>query len=226
MKKKSILDLWREKVYWICPLLELSENLDVVALNNRYKKLKTIFNKYNPVLAHGKMLKVERESSINDFLSNKSKILVASTVIEVGIDIPDATIIIIENAERFGLAQLHQLRGRVGRSALQSYCILMYNKNINDLGKFRLETLRNSNDGFYVAEKDLELRGPGEVLGTRQSGEEKFRLSSLKDIKLLYQAKNTADKIVSNNISVKEKNLNILLSIFNKDEYIKLINKV
>ena len=102
----------------------------------------------------------------------------------------------------------------------------MYNKNINDLGKFRLETLRNSNDGFYVAEKDLELRGPGEVLGTRQSGEEKFRLSSLKDIKLLYQAKTTADKIVSNKISMKEKNLNILLSIFNKDEYIKLMNKV
>ncbi len=215
-----------EKVYWICPLLELSEKLDVVALNNRYKKLKTIFNKYNPVLAHGKMLKAERESSINDFLSNKSKILVASTVIEVGIDIPDATIIIIENAERFGLAQLHQLRGRVGRSALQSYCILMYNKNINDLGKFRLETLRNSTDGFYVAEKDLELRGPGEVLGKRQSGEENFRLSSLKDIKLLYKAKITADKIVSNKLSIKEENLNILLSIFNADEYIKLISKV
>ena len=102
----------------------------------------------------------------------------------------------------------------------------MYNKNINDLGKFRLETLRNSNDGFYVAEKDLELRGPGEILGTRQSGEENFRLSSLKDIKLLDKAKNTADKIVLNKLSIKEKNLNILLSIFNKDEYIKLINKV
>ena len=215
-----------EKVYWICPLLELSERLDVVALKNRYKTLKAIFNKYNPVLAHGKMLKTERENSINDFLTNKSKILVASTVIEVGIDIPDATIIIIENAERFGLAQLHQLRGRVGRSALQSYCILMYNKDINDLGKFRLETLKNNNDGFYVAEKDLELRGPGEVLGTRQSGEEKFKLSSLRDIKLLYKAKKTADEIVSNKLSNKEKNLNILLSIFNKDEYIKLINKV
>ena len=211
-----------EKVYWICPLLEMSEKLDMTALQKRYEILSKIFESYNPVLAHGKMSKEDREESINNFFSSKSKMLVASTVIEVGIDIPDATIIIIENSERFGLAQLHQLRGRVGRGSKQSYCILMYNKNISEIGKSRLETLRNSNDGFYIAEQDLKLRGPGEIFGTKQSGEETFRLFSLKDTELLITAKSIAQEIVSNEeLSFKHE---VLMNIFNKDDYIQNLN--
>ena len=211
-----------EKIYWVCPLLEETEKLDLVSLNNRFKILTKSFSKFNPTLAHGKMDNYEREKSIERFFNNESRILIASTVIEVGIDIPDTTIIIIENAERFGLAQLHQLRGRVGRSSLQSYCILMYGKNISEVGKLRLKTMRDTDDGFFIAEKDLELRGPGEVFGTRQSGENELKLLPFIDKEKLILAKDFAIDIVSTN------NLNfeyeVLVSLFNKDEYIKLMS--
>ncbi len=211
-----------EKVYWVCPVLEETEKIDLVSLNNRFKILTKSFSKFNPSLAHGKMDNDEREKSIERFFNNESKILIASTVIEVGIDIPDATIIIIENAERFGLAQLHQLRGRVGRSSLQSYCILMYGKNISDVGKLRLKTMRDTDDGFFIAEKDLELRGPGEVFGTRQSGEIEFKLLPFIDREKLILAKDLAINVVStNNLNFEHE---VLLSLFNKDEYIKLIS--
>ena len=211
-----------EKIYWVCPLLEETEKLDLVSLNNRFKTLTKSFSKFNPTLAHGKMDNYEREKSIERFFNNESRILIASTVIEVGIDIPDATIIIIENAERFGLAQLHQLRGRVGRSSLQSYCILMYGKNISEVGKLRLKTMRNTDDGFFIAEKDLELRGPGEVFGTRQSGEDEFKLLRYIDKEKLLLAKVLAIDIVStNNLNFEHE---VLVSLFNKDEYIKLMS--
>ena len=211
-----------EKIYWVCPLLEETEKLDLVSLNNRFKILTKSFSKFNPTLAHGKMDKYEREKSIERFFNNESKILIASTVIEVGIDIPDATIIIIENAERFGLAQLHQLRGRVGRSSLQSYCILMYGKNISEVGKLRLKTMRDTDDGFFIAEKDLELRGPGEVFGTRQSGENELKLLPFINKEKLMLAKDLAIDIVStNNFNFEHE---VLVSLFNKDEYIKLMS--
>ena len=211
-----------EKIYWVCPLLEETEKLDLVSLNNRFKILTKSFSKFNPTLAHGKMDNYEREKSIERFFNNESRILIASTVIEVGIDIPDATIIIIENAERFGLAQLHQLRGRVGRSSLQSYCILMYGKNISEVGKLRLKTMRDTDDGFFIAEKDLELRGPGEVFGTRQSGENELKLLPFIDKEKLMLAKDLAIDIVStNNLNLEHE---VLVSLFNKDEYIKLMS--
>ena len=211
-----------EKIYWVCPLLEETEKIDLVSLNNRFKILTKSFSKFNPTLAHGKMDNYEREKSIERFFNNESKILIASTVIEVGIDIPDATIIIIENAERFGLAQLHQLRGRVGRSSLQSYCILMYGKNISEVGKLRLKTMRDTDDGFFIAEKDLELRGPGEVFGTRQSGENELKLLPFIDKEKLMLAKDLAIDIVStNNLNFEHE---VLVSLFNKDEYIKLMS--
>ena len=211
-----------EKIYWVCPLLEETEKLDLVSLNNRFKILTKSFSKFNPTLAHGKMDNYEREKSIERFFNNESRILIASTVIEVGIDIPDATIIIIENAERFGLAQLHQLRGRVGRSSLQSYCILMYGKNISEVGKLRLKTMRDTDDGFFIAEKDLELRGPGEVFGTRQSGENELKLLPFIDKEKLILAKDLAIDIVSKNtLNFKHE---VLVSLFNKDEYIKLMS--
>ena len=211
-----------EKIYWVCPLLEETEKLDLVSLNNRFKILTKSFSKFNPTLAHGKMDNYEREKSIERFFNNESRILIASTVIEVGIDIPDATIIIIENAERFGLAQLHQLRGRVGRSSLQSYCILMYGKNISEVGKLRLKTMRDTDDGFFIAEKDLVLRGPGEVFGTRQSGENEFKLLPFIDKEKLILAKDLAIDVVStNNFNFEHE---VLVSLFNKDEYIKLMS--
>ena len=158
------------KVFWVCPLVEESETSDLTAVQSRYEDLKKIFP--DAGLVHGQMDKKQRDKVMAEFADDASnmKILVATTVIEVGIDVPKATIIVIENAERFGLAALHQLRGRVGRGSLQSYCILVYGNNISEEGLKRLEVLTQTDDGFVIAEQDLIMRGTGELLGTRQSG--------------------------------------------------------
>ena len=158
------------KVFWVCPLVEESETSDLTAVQSRYEDLKKIFP--DAGLVHGQMDKKQRDKVMAEFADEASnmKILVATTVIEVGIDVPKATIIVIENAERFGLAALHQLRGRVGRGSLQSYCILVYGNNISEEGLKRLEVLTQTDDGFVIAEQDLIMRGTGELLGTRQSG--------------------------------------------------------
>lgn len=158
------------KVFWVCPLVDDSELSDLTAVNARYDELKKIFP--HAGLVHGQMDKKHRDAVMAKFADDNSdmKILVATTVIEVGIDVPRATIIVIENAERFGLAALHQLRGRVGRGNLQSYCILLYGRNITAEGMRRLDVLSETDDGFAIAEQDLIMRGTGELLGTRQSG--------------------------------------------------------
>ena len=151
-------------------MVEESETSDLTAVQSRYEDLKKIFP--DAGLVHGQMDKKQRDKVMAEFADDASnmKILVATTVIEVGIDVPKATIIVIENAERFGLAALHQLRGRVGRGSLQSYCILVYGNNISEEGLKRLEVLTQTDDGFVIAEQDLIMRGTGELLGTRQSG--------------------------------------------------------
>ena len=158
------------KVFWVCPLVEESETSDMTAVNARYAQLQKIFPTAG--LVHGQMDKKQRDAVMAKFADDNSdmKILVATTVIEVGIDVPRATIIVIENAERFGLAALHQLRGRVGRGNAQSYCILLYGNNISEVGLKRLDVLTETDDGFAIAEQDLIMRGTGELLGTRQSG--------------------------------------------------------
>lgn len=158
------------KVFWVCPLVEDNEDLTAVAAEHRYDELKKDFTCVG--LVHGQMPKDKRDAIMAEFADPKSniKILVATTVIEVGIDVPDATIIVIENAERFGLAALHQLRGRVGRGDAQSFCILLYGNNITPDGLKRLDVLVETDDGFVIAEQDLMMRGVGELLGTRQSG--------------------------------------------------------
>ena len=158
------------KVFWVCPLVEESEVSDATAAEHRYQELKNDFTCVG--LVHGQMQKDERDAIMAEFAKPESdmKILVATTVIEVGIDVPDATIIVIENAERFGLAALHQLRGRVGRGGVQSYCILLYGNDVSPDGLKRLDVLVETDDGFVVAEQDLMMRGVGELLGTRQSG--------------------------------------------------------
>ena len=158
------------KVFWVCPLVEESENADMMAAEARFDELKKHFPYTG--LCHGRMDKKERDKVMAEFADPESKmrVLVSTTVIEVGIDVPSATIMVIENAERFGLAALHQLRGRVGRGSLQSYCILLYGNNISPDGIKRLDVLCETDDGFVIAEQDLMMRGVGELLGTKQSG--------------------------------------------------------
>lgn len=156
-------------VYWVCPLVEESEKIDVTAAQDRYASLCHIFGEDTVVLVHGKMKALEKQSAMDRFVSGQAKIMVATTVIEVGVNVPNATVMIIEQAERFGLSQLHQLRGRVGRNSYTSSCILLY-KTLNPISQKRLQVIRDTNDGFYIAEQDLKLRGPGDILGTKQSG--------------------------------------------------------
>jgi ATP-dependent DNA helicase RecG len=164
------------QAFWVCPLVEESEHLEVVAAEDRFAELKKVFGDA-VVLVHGKMSAAAKAEAMERFSRNDAKILVATTVIEVGVDVPNATIMIIEHAERFGLAQLHQLRGRVGRGSQRSACLLLYKDPLSETAKSRLETIRKTEDGFEIAEKDLELRGQGDVLGTRQSGMPGYHLA-------------------------------------------------
>ena len=216
-----------EKAYWVCPLIEESEKIDLAAAVDRYNSLKIIY-KDRVALVHGKMSVEEREETMKDFKYGNKSILVATTVIEVGIDVPDATFIIIEHSERFGLSQLHQLRGRVGRSDKPSSCLLLYKSPLGENAKKRIETLRKTDDGFVIAEEDLILRGAGEVLGTRQSGLPYFKIANLStDRELLEVARNDANYIIESNILNKTdrgENLKILLHLFNKEDALKYLD--
>ena len=164
------------QVFWVCPLIEESKKLDYTAVIKKYNFLIKKFNT-KVGLIHGELEKNERESVLNDFLNKKIDILVSTTVIEVGIDFPNANIIIIENSNKFGLSQLHQLRGRVGRGHTQGTCILLFKKNLSENAKKRIKILKSSNDGFFIAEEDMKLRGFGDILGYQQSGLKNFRLA-------------------------------------------------
>lgn len=167
------------QIYWVCPLVEESEVLEHQAATERYNALVRRFNPDQVALIHGQMPSEEKDSAMARFQSGHAQILVATTVIEVGVDVPKATIMVIENAEKFGLSQLHQLRGRVGRGTEQSFCVLLYQSPLTQTGQKRLEILRDSNDGFEIAQKDLELRGTGDILGTAQSGVPRFKIADI-----------------------------------------------
>ena len=214
------------RVYWVCPLVEESEELDVAAAQDRFAELGQIFPG-RVSLVHGRMKGAEKDAAMNAFQRGETSILVATTVIEVGVDVPEASIMVIEHAERFGLAQLHQLRGRVGRGAAKSSCLLLYKQGLGEVARARIEIMRETEDGFRIAEEDLRLRGEGEVLGTRQSGAPGFRLASL-DIHagLLGAARDDAALIMSrdpNLESERGKALRILLYLFERDEAIRLM---
>jgi ATP-dependent DNA helicase RecG len=170
------------QAYWVCPLVEESEAIDAAAAEDRAALLRERFGADRVGLVHGRMKGPDKDDVMASFANGSLGMLVATTVIEVGVDVPNATLIIVEGAERFGLAQLHQLRGRVGRGTGASRCILLRGQNLSEAGRARLTMMRETNDGFRIAEEDLRLRGPGEILGTRQSGEQNFRVASPEDV--------------------------------------------
>jgi ATP-dependent DNA helicase RecG len=167
------------QAYWVCPLIEESELVDSQAASALERELKEALPDLAVGLIHGRMKPADKDLVMRAFKDGRLRLLVATTVIEVGVDVPNATLMVVENAERMGLAQLHQLRGRVGRGAQASSCVLLYRPPLTDVARERLDVLRSTNDGFVVAQKDLELRGPGEVLGTRQTGIEQLRVADL-----------------------------------------------
>ncbi|MGZ5576336.1 MAG: ATP-dependent DNA helicase RecG, partial [Methylobacter sp.] len=169
----------KKQVYWVCTLIEESEVLQCEAAEKTAEMLTQALPNVRVALIHGRMKSAEKDAVMQAFKNHQIDLLVATTVIEVGVDVPNAGLMIIENPERLGLSQLHQLRGRVGRGNDDSYCLLMYQAPLSDTARHRLGVLRDSNDGFVIAEKDLELRGPGEVMGTRQTGQMHFKIADL-----------------------------------------------
>jgi ATP-dependent DNA helicase RecG len=214
------------RVYWVCPLVAESEILDVAAAEERHSELKALFgNKVG--LLHGKMTPRDKDAAMASFQSGETTILVSTTVIEVGVDVPEATIMVVEHAERFGLAQLHQLRGRIGRGTAASSCILLYKAPLSETATARLAILRETEDGFRIAEEDLKLRGEGEVLGSRQSGAPDFRLANPEtDAELIAAARDDARLIIDRDPGLKSPRgeaLRLLLYLFERDAAIRLL---
>ena len=214
------------QAYWVCPLVEESENSDLAAATERADLLAQHFGTDKVGLVHGRLSSDAKDRVMNAFASGEIKLLVATTVIEVGVDVPNASLMVIEHSERFGLAQLHQLRGRIGRGVAKSTCLLMYQAPLGEVAKARLKMMRESEDGFLIAEEDLRLRGPGELLGTRQSGMPEFRLADLaRDRDLLAIAHDDAKVILANDPELateRGKALRTLLYLFEKDTAVKL----
>jgi ATP-dependent DNA helicase RecG len=213
-------------IYWVCPLVAESEMLDLAAAEERFDSLHQIFGE-KVGLIHGQMKGADKDAAMMRFVTGDTKILVSTTVIEVGIDVPQASVMVIEHAERFGLAQLHQLRGRIGRGAEQSTCLLLYKGPLGVISKARLEIMRETEDGFRIAEEDLKLRGEGEILGRRQSGLPDLRLARLEhDADLLAAARDDARMIVNRDPELqmpRGQALRVLLYLFERDGAIKLL---
>lgn len=209
------------QIYWVCTLIEESEVVKSQGAENAFRYLVESLPDLNIALVHGRMKSQEKEAIMRAFKSGEYHVLVATTVIEVGVDVANATLMVIENAERLGLFQLHQLRGRVGRGALESYCVLLYDKPLTENGKRRLETLRNISDGFKIAEIDLKMRGPGEILGKKQTGLVQYKLVDFfRDKELIQDAKKLAKKILSEKPLVVEPLLKRWLKEY--ERYIKV----
>ncbi len=205
------------QVYVVCPLVEENEDLDLNSVEKLYEEYKKEFNGYNVAILHGKMKNKEKDSIMQEFKANKINILISTTVIEVGISVPNATVMVIENADRFGLAALHQLRGRVGRGSASSYCILKSN-NKSAIARQRLDIMRKSNDGFEIAQKDLELRGPGDFFGVRQSGMPEFKLANLlTDTKILESTQEAVKTLIEEDRTLSlPQNSKIRNALYNK----------
>jgi ATP-dependent DNA helicase RecG len=214
------------RAYWVCPLVEESEKSDLAAAEDRAEMLKRELD-MDIGLVHGRMKGPERDAQMAKFKSGELSVLVATTVIEVGVDVPEATIMVVEHAERFGLAQLHQLRGRVGRGKVKSSCILLYHEPLSETAEARLKIMRETDDGFVIAEEDLRLRGAGELLGTRQSGMVEFRVADLAvHSDLLATASDDARLILNRDPELKSERgaaLRVLLYLFERDEAVRYL---
>jgi ATP-dependent DNA helicase RecG len=195
-----------QRAYWVCPLIEDSEIIQSQAAESTYQMLKEALPDVSVGLIHGRMRSEEKEKVMRGFAAGHTTVLVATTVIEVGVDIPEATMMIIENCERMGLSQLHQLRGRVGRGKSASSCVLLYRAPLSEMAKQRLGVLRDTTDGFKVAQRDLELRGPGEVLGTRQTGLMQLRVADLiRDADLVPTVQDIAQRLIDDSPGAVDK---------------------
>ena len=207
-----------DQVYWVCPIIDESEKLNVKAVNERLKFLKNKTS-YKMECIHGNLKEQERDKIMINFLEKKLDLIVCTTIVEVGLDNPNVNTIVIENSERFGLSQLHQLRGRVGRSGNEACCLLVYHKNLSELSKKRLKIIKDNLNGFLIAEEDLKLRGYGDILGFKQSGEKDFLIADpIYHSHLFDLAKEYVDKIDDT------KKFEILLKIFNKQKIYNIID--
>jgi ATP-dependent DNA helicase RecG len=214
------------QAYWVCPMVRENEGEDLSAAEARYAGLKLRFGD-DVVLVHGQLRPEEKDAGMERFASGQAKLLVATTVIEVGVDVPNSTLMVIEQAERFGLAQLHQLRGRVGRGSEKSVCLLLRSAELSETGRKRLALMRETQDGFRLAEEDLELRGGGELLGTRQSGDTPFRIATLEQIqKLLPVAHDDARLLIERDGGLageRGEAARLLLYLFERDWGVQLL---
>ena len=214
--------------YWVCPLVEESEVSDLIAAEERFKRLRAALGEGVVGLVHGQMPPGDKDAAMAQFQRGETKVLVATTVIEVGVDVPNASIMVIERAETFGLAQLHQLRGRVGRGSAASTCLLMYQPPLSETGQQRLEVLRETEDGFAIAETDLKMRGTGDLIGTAQSGVPRFRVADLeRQVGLMAIAQSDARKLLSEDPSLESPRgeaARFLLWLMRQDEAIRLIS--
>ncbi|HBB85227.1 MAG TPA: ATP-dependent DNA helicase RecG, partial [Sulfitobacter sp.] len=214
--------------YWVCPLVEESEVSDLTAAEDRFKRLRAALGEGVVGLVHGQMPPADKDAAMRAFQAGETKVLVATTVIEVGVDVPNATIMVVERAEIFGLAQLHQLRGRVGRGEGASTCLLMYQAPLSETGRQRLEVLRESEDGFVIAETDLKMRGTGDLIGTAQSGVPRFRVADLeRQAALMAVAQSDARKLLTDDPTLegpRGKAVRLLLWLMRQDEAIRFIS--
>jgi ATP-dependent DNA helicase RecG len=229
---KTILDKG-QKLYWVCALIEQKEDKDKENIQDDYlitdaTLRATILEMHYPgrvAVIHGKMQAAVKDAVMEEFRRGDKDILVATTVIEVGVDVPSATLMVIENAEKFGLAQLHQLRGRVGRGADQSHCVLIYGSRVSNVAKERLSIMKATNDGFYIAEQDLKLRGGGELLGTKQSGEQTFIIADLlRDLDQLTAVNYLVSKLLIDLNKLNKNSFTQLFLLFGYNNYAKLFN--
>ena len=224
--RKAISD--GRQAYWVCPLVGESEVSDLIAAEERFKTLRALLGEQAVRLVHGQMPPAEKDAAMADFVAGRVQVLVATTVIEVGVNVPNATIMVIERAESFGLAQLHQLRGRVGRGSSASTCLLMYKAPLSENGQKRLKVLRETEDGFVISETDLQMRGAGDLIGTAQSGLPRFRIADMESQTALMDiAQSDARKLLNDDpdlTSPRGKAARVLLWLMEQDQAIRLIS--